>query len=588
MGSFFKSLLASCLGTLIALSVLIFGGIMIVGQIASAAEKPTTVKSNTVLHIKLDQPVPERTNNLEMNPFDLSNQRILGLQEIVTTLEKAKEDADIKGIFLEMNNLSMGQSTASVLRDAILDFKESDKFIYTYSDYYSQGAYYMASAADQIYISPLGFVDFKGFSSMIPFFKGMLDKIGVEMQVIMVGNFKSATEPYRLTEMSDENRLQVREFLEGLYQLFLEDIGASRNLSVSELRAIANEMAVRRADDAVAVGLIDKVGHRDEIFSSIRTQLGLKMDEKIPFISLNDYAKSTGSGKDYSAKDKIAVIYAEGNILSGKTDPGAIGDYEYTRMIRKIRQDKRVQAIVLRVNSPGGSAIASENIWRELMLAKSNGKPIVVSMGDYAASGGYYLAAAGDTILAEPNTLTGSIGVFSIIPNARELMTDKLGITMDTVKTAKYATGINLYYPLSQDERQALQAMTDQVYQVFLERVAEGRGMSVDQVHEIAQGRVWTGKKAVELGLVDQLGGLDDAIAIAADMAGLEKYRTAEYPAVKDPLQQFLEELQNEEEVRSQLIRSELGEYGAVYEYYNQLKNAKGVQARLPFILHWN
>lgn len=589
MGQFFKFMFASCLGVILAGVVLSLVSIGIMVQIAGQANKPKGVKPNTVLHLSLEQPVPEQTNNLEMNPFDFKNQYILGLSDMVQAIKYAKTDDRVQGIYLDMKQISLGSATAGALRQALLDFKTSGKFIYAYSDYYQQGTYYIASAADQIYLNPIGDLDFRGFAMIQPFFKNMLDKIGVNMQVTYAGNYKSATEPFRLTEMSPENREQVREFVESLYDSYLSGIGESRKLTVTELKDIANGWKIRNPEDAVKLGLVDVAGYKDQLMAEMRKKMGLEDDDKIPFLDLADYYMSEEMDQGYSA-DQIAVVYAEGSIQGGEGQPGLITDEQYVKWLEKIRKDDDIKAVVLRVNSPGGSALASENIWRELKLIKEAGKPIVVSMGDFAASGGYYISCMADSIYAEPTTLTGSIGVFSMMPNVEELFEEKLGITFDTVKTGQYSTSLTPFYAWTDPEHQIMQADVNEIYETFLQRVAEGRGMTRDQVHEIAQGRVWTGEKALQLGLVDGLGGMEQALTTAASLAGIDEYWTKEYPVVKDPIKQFMETfMDDEEDIRSRMISRELGgEYGDLYDYYRDMRSAQGVQARLPFIFRWN
>jgi protease-4 len=586
MGQFFKFMFASCLGVLLAGFLLTLIGVGVVAQLASQADKQKTVEPNTVLHLTLDQQVPEQTNNLEMNPFDLKNQHILGLNDMIGAIGQAKTDDRVQGIYLDLKQVAVGPATSSALRQAIGDFRSSGKFVYAYGEYYTQGSYYLASVADKVYLNPLGDLDFRGYSIIQPYFKKMLDKIGVDMQVTYAGNFKSATEPFRLEKMSTENRTQVREFIESLYGSFLADISASRNKSVEELEKIADGWKMRNPEDAVNLGMIDHAGYEDEVLSDMRNRLGLEEDDKIPMMKLADYAKSKGSSQDYSAKDRIAVVYAEGSILDGKGNPGEIGDDQYVKWLRSIRKDDKIKAVVLRVNSPGGSALASENIWRELSLIKETGKPVVVSMGDYAASGGYYISCMADSIYAEPNTLTGSIGVFNLMPNAETLFEDKLGITFDTVKTGEYSTSLTPIYSWTDAERQIMQEDVNDIYETFLQRVASGRGMTRDEVHQVAQGRVWTGQRALELGLVDHIGGLEKALQTAAYLAGVEKYRTREYPAVKEPIQQFIDEFMNEDDaVQSYLLKQQLGQYGPLYQHIQELQSARGVQARLPFLI---
>lgn len=586
MGQFFKFMFASCLGVILAsiLMTLIGGGVLL--SLASQAEKQKPVSPNTVLHITLDQPVPEQTNNLDMNPFDFKNQYVLGLHDMIEAIGQAKTDDRVQGIYLDLKQVVVGPATSRALRHAIDDFKTSGKFVYAYGEYYMQGSYYLASVAEKVYLNPLGDLDFRGYSVIQPYFKKMLDKIGVDMQVTYAGNFKSATEPFRMEKMSPENRIQVREFIQSLYNSYLADISASRNMTAGELKGIAEGWKLRNPEDAARLGLIDHAGYEDEALNEIRNRLGLGEKDKLPLMKLADYYRSKGSGQDVSAKDRIAVVYAEGSIQDGKGSPGTIGDDQYVKWLRKIRDDDKIKAVVLRVNSPGGSALASENIWRELTLIKETGKPVVVSMGDYAASGGYYISCMADSIYAEPNTLTGSIGVFNLMPNAETLFEDKLGITFDTVKTGKYSTSLTPFYSWTDSERQIMQEDVDDIYETFLQRVASGRGMTRDQVHQVAQGRVWTGERAKELGLVDGLGGLDKAIETAAYLAGLEKFRTREYPQVKEPIQQFIETfMEDDNAAQSYLLREQLGEYGPMYRHVKDLQSARGVQARLPFLI---
>lgn len=593
MGQFFKFLTASCLGVLLATLVLFGIGGLVIGKLASQAEKPVKINPNTVLRLTFDDIIPDKTNNLQVDPMAVSTEKILGLQEIIQTIEQAKNDDRIKGIFLETDGLSTGFASATVVQDALEDFKESGKFIIAYTKYYSQGAYYLATAADKIYVNPLGMIDFRGFSAQIPFFKEMLDNVGVKMQVYWAGKFKSATEPYRLKQMSPENRIQTREYMDDMYLTFLSGISENRDIPVAELKKLANAYEVSDPKVALANGMIDAIGYRDEAISEMKSQIGLDDEDKLTTISLTAYNKSNPPKLNYSVSDKIAVVYAEGTILDGKTSPGSVGDVNYTKIIQKLKRDKKIKAVVLRVNSGGGSAMSSENIWREMGLLKEAGKPVVVSMGDYAASGGYYIACNSDQIVAQSNTLTGSIGVFSMIPSLRELMDDKLGINMDTVKTGDFATGINTYYDISPAEGRLIQKRTDELYEIFLKRVADARNMTRDQVHEIAQGRVWTGNKAKELGLVDKIGTLDDAIAIAADLADIEDYRLSEYPKIKDPFMQLLEEFLGEEETRTKvkadlMLKSELGALYPYYKHVKEIQSYKGVQARLPLILPFN
>ncbi len=594
MQSFFKNLFTSCLGTLLALGALIFIFTTIIGRMASSSQKAPSVKANTVLELKFSGPIPERTNNAEGgNSFKLKGGDVLGLHDIEKILAQAKEDSNIKGILIECGNGAMGGlSTASVLRRAIENFKQSGKFVVSYSESYSQRGYYLASVADKIYMHPDGLIEFRGASATIPFFKDMLDRLGIKMQVYYAGQFKSATEPFRLDKMSDQNRLQVREFLSQNYSLSLDEISKSRNIPKEELMRLSDGFLARTADDAVKYRLADGKAYRDEVLSDLRNRLGLDSKENVNSVSLSNYYESKGLDLDFTTKDKVAVVYAEGNIVDGKGAIGSIGGQKYAEIIRKIRQDDAVKAIVLRVNSGGGSSMASENIWRELSLAKESGKKIVVSMGDYAASGGYYISCAADSIIAEPNTITGSIGVFGMVPSVQKMLKEKAGITFDTVKVGQYSAGFTPFFDFTNNEGAFMQQFVDKTYETFLKRVGTARHKSRDEVHAIAQGRVWTGAKAKEIGLVDKLGNLDDAIAMAGRLAGIEKYRTVEFPSVKEPFQQLIEKFTNPDNdddkedgdyIKSQFIKSELGEMYPFYEYLKTVRTMKGVQMRLPF-----
>ena len=591
MQQFFKFVFASCLGVLLSTLVLSFLAIALVGGAAASlgSKEAVSVRPNSVLELNFNAALPEKTNNVAQDGFTLENDDIVGLFDMLEAIEHAKTDDDIKGIYLDLNGVPGGMATRSNLRDALIDFKESGKFIVAYSKYYTQSAYYLASVADDISVHPVGGIDFRGFGMQVPFFKNALDKLGVKMEVYYAGQFKSATEPYRLTEMSAQNRRQVREYLEPLYQIFLNDIGESRDIAPAEVRRIANEWLVREAEDAVKYKLADRVGYKDEVLDVLREKLGLDSGDKVYKVNIEDYVGKAGTSTDYSIKDKIAVIYAEGTIVMGKDATGSVADDDYGPMIRKIRQDDKIKGIVLRVNSPGGSALTSESIWRELSLAMEEGKPVVVSMGDYAASGGYYIACMADKIFAEPNTITGSIGIFAMIPNASELLNNKIGVSLDTLNLGQYASSFNLFHNHAPKESAILQQMTDSGYEMFLKRVADGRDMTRDEVHAIAQGRVWTGEKAKEIGLVDELGGLEEAIAEAKKLANLENYRVTEYPKVKDPFQQFMDkwlDLPSPNAAASQaMLKAEMGELYPYYQHLKEIREMKGPQARLPFLI---
>ncbi len=589
MKQFFKFFFASCLGFIVGSIILSVIGLLIFAGVASQAEQTPQVYSNSVLRLTFNDFIPEHTNNIESAGLELYPEKKLGLHETIGTIKNATRDNRIKGIYLETDALMTGgPASAAELRETLEEFKESGKFIVAYSKYYTQGAYYLASAADEVYINPLGVIDFRGFAAQIPFYKNMLDKVGVEMQIFYAGQYKSATEPYRLTKMSPQNRFQVRQYLNGMYDNFLEDISDSRAVEVKELKRVANNFLASKPDQALQHKLVDVVGYKDEAMASVRDRIGLDKDEKIRFISLSTYNKANPPRKGDYSNGRIAIVYAEGGIIDGYGSNGSIGDKRYMKVFNDIRKDDRVKAVVLRVNSPGGSSLSAENMHHALSRLKESGKPIVVSMGDYAASAGYYIACLADSIVAQPSTLTGSIGVFSMIPNAQQLLNDKLGINFDTVATGDFAAGLTPFYDLTPKEERWFQVRTEEMYDLFLGKVAEGRNMTKNEVHKIAQGRVWTGEEALEIGLVDQLGDLDKAVDIAARLADMEEYRIKEYPFIKSPWLEILDELQGKNETDIKFQSYLKSQWPDIYPYYNHItaiKDAKGPQARLPFFI---
>lgn len=594
MKQFIKFTTASCLGVFLSMILLFFVFSSIAGALSSGFNKTKKTKSNTVLRLKFDNPIPEKTNNVEtsFSFSDPNNSNVWGVHDMSHAIEQAAEDNNIKGILLDFSMVQAGSVTRGELRNAILKFKESGKFIYSYAKNYTQGAYHLASTANKVYVNPLGGIDFKGYGANIMFYKNMLEKAGIKMQIYYAGDFKGATEPYRLDKLSDKNKQQIREYVNDLYDEFIEDISASRGVSEADLKRTADQYLIRQPSDAVKYGLADQVAYFDEVIEAMKTEIGLDEDDKLNVFDLRDYVKDNKPRTDFKIKNKVAVIYAEGTILEGPTDLGSIGDDRYTKIIRKIRNDDKVKAVVVRVNSGGGSALASENIWRELELVKAQGIPVIASMGDVAASGGYYISAAADTIVAESNTITGSIGVFSMIPSVGKLFNEKLGITFDTVLTGRMAAGLyeNIYMDHNDLQKEILQNGTDTMYNIFLNRVAQGRGMTKDAVHAVAQGRVWSGDKALANGLVDVIGDLEDAIALAANSAGLEdNYNVKEYPQVKDPMQQLVEKLTGQDtdtdKLGMLLKSSDLGDFYPYYEEIKEIKQMQGVQAKMPYYI---
>jgi protease-4 len=593
MNQFWKFLFASCLGTALALVLLIFVGVGVLGSIAgsaSKAEQKVVVKANSVLDLRFDQmSIPEKTNNVPLDPFDFKQKDILGLHDMVKAIQTAKTDDNIKGIYFQAMSVPAGMASSTVLRAALADFRESGKFILAYAPVYSQNAYYLASVADSVLLNPMGAVDFRGLSSLIPFFKGGLDRLSVDMNIFYAGKFKSATEPFRLEKMSEENRLQVRTYLDALNSQMMQAVSAARGIPEAELYQIADRFDGRNAEGALQYRLVDRLCYEDEAHASLKNRLGMGEKDKLSLLSLGDYFNAKVPKGDFKAKDKIAVVYAEGSIGDGKKgEPGEIVDGDYVKMLRKIRKDDKIKAVVLRINSPGGSVLASENILREVQLIRESGKAVVASMGDVAASGGYYIACQSDSIFAEPNTITGSIGVFGIVPMVNRTMKDKFGITFDTVRTGKHSAFGTPFIPFSEEEKRMVQQEIDRIYADFLERVSKGRGMSTEAVHEVAQGRVWPGNKALEIGLIDGLGGMDRALQAAASIAKVEKYRVVEYPQVKTGLERLLDELagtSREDGVMNRAARSELGELYPLYRQLRAMQRSQGVQARLPFEL---
>ncbi|MDA3929806.1 MAG: signal peptide peptidase SppA [Prolixibacteraceae bacterium] len=587
MKGFLKYTLATVVGIIIVtvLSMLIMGGI--ISAVMSSSKKEVVIKDKSMLQLKLASPVVDRAPNdpfQDLNIPGFDSYKKIGLNDITSAIEKAKDEDKIKGIYLRLDNLAAGYAASEEIRNALLDFKTSGKFIYAYSESYSQKAYYLASAADKVFINPEGMLMFTGLASQPLFFKNALEKLGVEMQIIRHGKFKAAVEPFMLEKMSPENRKQTEVYMGSIWENLLEGISESRGISVDQLNEIANEnLLFRNVDLAQQYQMVDSVLYEDQVLDFLRGETGIKPDKGIPVVSVSDMkqvpAKRKGKGL---AKDKIAIIYASGDInVGGSPDDGeAISGRHIAREIREIRTDSTIKAVVLRVNSPGGSALGSDLIWREVKLLAEQ-KPTVVSMGNLAASGGYYIACAADTIVSNPSTITGSIGVFGVIPNFQNLLEDKLGINHDIVKTNSLSDMPSTNRALTKTERALMQNMVEETYATFVNHVAEGRGLSFEQVDAIGQGRVWTGENALELGLVDVLGDLNDAIDIAAEMAELDNYRISNYPKQKDPLESLLKDLSSK--VKYWAIESEFGEAAKYYKTLESLKEKNEIMTRLPY-----
>lgn len=547
MKTFFKTVFATMLGctfSFILLIVLIL--IFVFGSaIFSSSDQKVTLTEKTILHITLDHPVMERSTKNPLKELDFMSMKAnkpLGLNEIIAAINAAAEDPKISAIFIEPAAFNIGFASLEEIRTALLSFKKSGKPIIAYGEIFTQKSYYLASVADKIYLNPQGIFDFRGMAAELYFLKGTLDMLDVDAQIIRHGKYKSAVEPFTLDKMSDANREQYLAFLNSEWQYYLETLSAARNIEIPLLQAYADSLSVRNPQDALNLNFVDGLVYKDSVLNVLKTASGQTVNiDALESISLYKYAKSVASQSKKFHDNKIAVIYAVGEIGGGEGDDETIGSEKISRTIRIARLDENVKAIVIRVNSPGGSALASEVIWREVQLA-SQAKPVVVSMGDVAASGGYYIACAATKIVAQPNTITGSIGVFGVIFNMGDFFKNKLGVTFDVVKTNEYADMPTVTRPLTDFERSVVQQSVEEIYDTFLQRVADGRNMTAAQVDSIAQGRIWSGTDAVRLGLVDQTGGLLDAIELAAQLAGLDEYQIMELPIQKE----FLEELLND------------------------------------------
>lgn len=569
---FFASLLA-----LIIFSVICFFlFIAVVGALASREKE--TIASKTVLTIDLGQHFSEKENKSPLAVVS-SEGDIPGLYDVVRMIHTAKDDSHIAGIYLTANENGNGFAASEEIRNALIDFKKSRKFIIAHGDIMTQKAYYVANVADKIYLNPAGSLDWKGFSVQLLFFKNTLDRLKIQPQIFYAGKFKSATEPFRTDKMTPENRIQTSEWLGDLYTQFLVKTSEVRNIDTATLHGLANSNQIHNAQDAVNNKLVDGVKYDDEVKDEIKQRLGLGKYDKMHFAGLSKYKDAKNFHQ--SGSGRIALIYAEGNIVDGSGSKDEIGGDSFVALIRRMRLDKNIKAIVFRINSGGGSALASEKIWRELALAKKD-KPVVVSFGDVAASGGYYIATAADSIFAQPNTITGSIGVFGLIPNMQGFFNDKLGVTFDAVKTSPSADGPNTFRPMTEAEKQMAQREVDRIYLQFKQRVADGRKKDMAYIDSIAQGRVWSGVKGLQLGLVDRIGSLNDAVACAARMAKLDTYRLRELPASGSWLDEILDRKTKDPEV---MLKAKIGERN--YQVYRELLELNQLcgktQARLPF-----
>lgn len=573
---FFKNFFASCLGSIAALFIVILlGGIIF--SIVISSGNVVTVNDNTVLYLDLSAPVVEQAVDDPIAEMITGGQQSIGLLQLKETIAYAKNDTKVKGIYLNTNFLIAGTSSIGEIRESLQDFKKSGKWVVANAPAYTESSYYLASVADKIYMNPTGQLELNGLAIEVMFFKGLLDKLEIRPEVFRVGDFKSAVEPFLRKNLSDENRLQLNDMINGIYDEMLEGISEARGIPVGELKTLSNKMTIRSAEEAVTHGLIDSLYYDDQVRDEMRSRLGLGKDEDIKFIRYNVYRKNITPS---TARDEIAVIIADGEIMPGKAGSGVVGATTIVKELRKARTNDNVKAIVLRVNSPGGVYQAGDEMWREIVLATQE-KPVIASMSDYAASGGYYMAMACDTIVAQPTTITGSIGVFSVLFDMSGFLENKIGITTEEVKTGEVG-GLTITRPLTDLEKSIWQKQTDEIYEVFTRKAAEGRNMSQEEIKKIASGRVWTGVQAKDNGLVDVLGTFNDAVDLAAKSAKMgDDYRIRYYPQPKS----FLEQLTGdwEEEIRTRALKNEMGDSYHFYQNWEKVKRYQGVQARFPF-----
>jgi protease IV len=576
---FWKSFFAAILA-LIVFSVISF--FVLIGFFAAlSSEQEVVVEQNSVLRLNLDAEISEQQvdNPFEGLPVLGTEVTSVGLIELKDALRHAKDDPKIKGIYLTVSYPMTGFATLEEIRQSLIDFKSSGKWVVTYNEAMSEGAYYLASVSDKIYLNPIGDVEWNGLAIEVSFFKRMFEKLEVKPEVFRVGDFKSAVEPFMLDKMSDANRLQLTETIHSIYDFVLEQVAASRNIPKVRLKEISDKMLVRNAQQAVEYGLVDSLLYEDELTAELKQRLALAASDDIEFIKLNKYRKSYSNIK--TSKNEVAVIVGDGDIMPGKGDENTIGGDKFAEEVRKARESSKIKAIVIRINSPGGSFQASDKMWREITLAAKT-KPVIASMGDYAASGGYYMAMGCDTIVAQPHTITGSIGIFSVLFDASGLMSNKLGISSEEIKTGEFGEMITISRPLSAAEKNVWQTKTEEGYEVFTSKAAQGRNMSLQELKMIASGRVWTGTQAKERGLVDKLGSLDDAISIAADAAGVkDDYKVKFYPRKLPFFQELMSQL--EENSKVDALKKEMGVYYPIFQQWQHVQHYQGTQARMPF-----
>lgn len=591
MKEFFKYVLATVVGIIVAGVVIMFLGVLTLFGLASSSDKDVTIEDNSVLKLELNGTISERAP--ESSPLDflksinpMGSEDTMGLDEILSAIQKAKENEDIKGIYLLAGTLDAQPASAEAIRNALVDFKESGKFIISYADNYQQLQYYLASTADKVLINPKGSLDWHGLAGMNMFYKDLMDKLGIEMQIFKVGTFKSAVEPYMLSGMSDANREQVAAYLGSIWQKFSDEVATSRHLTKEALNQVAEEGAMfKTGDELIAAGLVDSLIYKNDMRAYLNRYMGLDEDKKVSAYSVSDMRGVKRNTPRDKSGNIVAVYYAVGEIdgtsYMPMGDDEGINSEKVIKDLRKLKDDDDVKAVVFRVNSPGGSAYGSEQIWHAITQLKEK-KPVIVSMGDYAASGGYYISCNADTIVAEPTTLTGSIGIFGMVPNFQAL-TKKIGVNFDVEKTNILADMGNTYRPMTDSEKALMQKMVEQGYDLFTTRCAEGRGMTQEQIDAIGQGRVWTGAMALERGLVDVLGGLDDAIDIAVNKAGIEKYTLKNYPVQEGGIMSMFKDAISDNSIQLRFFKGDAAKIVNDVYTISQIDQLDRLQARMPY-----
>jgi protease-4 len=579
MKQFFKFMFASMLGTFLLFVLVTVISIGIIAAIvATASSEETVISKKTLLHVKFNKEIADRSSKTKFMMGFAGPEKSTGLNDILDNLEKAKKDENIAGIYLDLSDIPAGISTLDEIRDGLIDFKTSGKFIWAYSEGYTQKSYYLATVADKIYLNPQGMIDFKGLTAEMFFLKGMLEKLDIKMQIIRHGKFKAATEPLFLDKMSPENRNQITELIGDIWDKMVNGIAETRKISKEELNRLADSLKIQTAEDALKYKFVDQLVYKDELLTLLKKQMNIAEKKKIQLVTMDNYTTVADSKKIFKGSDKIAVIYASGSIGSGDGDDQSIGSECISKAIRKAREDEKVKAIVFRINSGGGSALASDVIWREVDLARKV-KPVVASFGDVAASGGYYIACAATKIIADPACITGSIGVFGVIPNMEGLFNKKLGITFDWAMTNKNGDYIPVMKPLSPYQTLLIQRDVDHIYDVFTGKVADGRKLTKARVDSIGQGRIWSGSDAKTIGLIDDFGGLSKAIDLAAKLSKTKDYRLISLPEQKEWFEVLIEQITGSDP--SAKLKEALGPDFRFYQYYKEIREMKGVQARM-------